>query len=126
MTNEEFYDAEIAPVLMGLAKKCQRRDMPLICAVQYDKESDGVGFTETHSGDEKMCFVQVLVHWAARARGNVDKVFLTVDRHAQKHGHSSIYLQLVGNKNIQYSGSEFAAIAVTTHPQPPKGGTPYA
>jgi len=37
-------------------------------------------------------------------------------RHAEKHGHSSVYLQLLGNKNVKYDGSEMAAFTITQKP----------
>lgn len=116
MTNEEFYDREVAPVLLGLAKQCQQRGMSFLASVEYDPENGGRGRTDFQMPDEggKLSSAQRIVHWAARANGNIDSFFIACDRHGKEHGHSSIYLQMAGNKNIKYSGSECAAITVMT------------
>ena len=116
MTNEEFYDAEIAPALLKLAQACQERDMAFLASVEYDPLTMGIGRTEFQPPDEigKLSVAQRLTHWAARSQGNIDKLMFSVDRHAQKHGHSSVYLQLMGNKNVKYAGNEMVAITIMT------------
>lgn len=115
MNNEEIYDAEIAPELMRLAKRCEELGMSFVACVDFDPECGGIGKTEFQAADErgKLSAAQRLVHWAARCNGNIDRLFLTCDRHAQKHGHSSFYLSLCGNKNVRYSENEMAAITIT-------------
>lgn len=115
MTNEEIYDSEIAPELLRLAKRCESLGMSFIACVEYDPANGGIGRTDFQMPDEagKLSSAQRLTHWAARSNGNIDKLFLACDRHGKQHGHSSIYLQLAGNKNVKYSGHEMAAITVT-------------
>lgn len=119
MSNEEFYDQKIAPGLLRLAKQCKARGMSFVASVEYDPLNAGRGRTDVQQPDEaaKLSAAQRLVHWAARANGNIDALMFAVDRHAREHGHSSIYLSMAGNKNVQDTGNEFAAIMVAA----PKG-----
>lgn len=116
MTNEEFYDTEVAPALLAIAKKCEDRKMSFVACVEYDPENAGIGRTEVQQPDEggRLSAAQRLVHWAARAHGNIDKLFMACDRHGHEHGHSSMYLSQLGNKNVKYTGNEVAAITVMT------------
>lgn len=113
MTNEEIYDTEIAPALLKLCKRCQEVGMSFVACVEYDPTNHGYGRTEFQMPDEadKLSAAQRLVHWAARAEGNIDRLFMTCDRHGKEHGHSSVYLQLLGNKNVQ-CGNEAAAFTI--------------
>lgn len=122
MTNEEIYDAEIAPELLKLCKRCQELGMSFVACVEYDPPNMGIGRTEFQSPDEvgKLSAAQRLTHWAARSQGNIDKLFIACDRHGRKNGHSSVYLQLAGNHNVKYDGREMAAIAIIG----PKDTTP--
>lgn len=114
MTKEEIYDAEIAPELLKLMKRCQELEMAFVACVEYDPANQGYGRTEYQPPDEagKLSAAQRLVHWAARSEGNIDKLFMACDRHGKKHGHSSMYLRMAGNDNVKYTGNETAAITV--------------
>lgn len=114
MTNEEIYDAEIAPELLKLGKRCQELGMSFLACVEYDPINMGIGRTEFQMPDEvgKLSAAQRLTHWAARSQGNIDKLFIACERHGREHGHSSVYLQLIGNKNVKYDGRETAAITI--------------
>lgn len=114
MSNEEFYDKEIAPALKQLCDKCMEREMAFVACVEFDPENQGYGRTEYQPKDEagKLSSAQRLVHWAARSAGNIDKLFMACDKHGREHGHSSMYLSLIGNKNVKYTGHEMAAIAI--------------
>ena len=114
MTNEEFYDNEIAPKLMELAAQCQERGMAFIACVEYDPPSHGIGRTEYCPPDDsrKLSASQRLTHWSARSKGNVDALIMAIDKHAKEHGHSSVYLRMLGNDNVKYTGEEVYALAV--------------
>lgn len=116
MTKEEIYDSEIAPVLLKLVNRCQEVGMSFVACVEYDPANQGYGRTEFQMPDEggKLSAAQRLVHWAARSEGNIDKLMMACDKHGREHGHSSMYLQLAGNKNVKYTGNEVAAIAIST------------
>lgn len=114
MTNEEIYDTEIAPELLRLGQRCQELGMSFIACVEYDAPNQGIGRTEYHGPIKGVSAAQLLVHWAARCNGNVDSLFMAIDRHAKEHGHSSVYLSMAGNKNVQCGRTEMAAIVITT------------
>lgn len=116
MSNEEIYDSEIAPKLLELCKRCQELGMSFVACVEYDAASAGIGRTEFQMPDKggQLSAAQRLVHWAARSQGNIDKLFIACDRHGREHGHSSVYLQLLGNKNVKSTGDEFASFTVVS------------
>ena len=120
MTNEEIYDAEIAPELLKLCSRCKDLGMSFVACVEFDAPNHGIGRTEFMMPDEvgKLSAAQRLTHWAARSAGNIDKLFMACDWHGQQHGHSSIYLQMAGNKNVKFNGTESAAFAITTPKNP--------
>lgn len=92
MTNEEFYDAEIAPALMKLAEACRQRQMSFTAAVEYGP--DQVGETAWVEGDASFKFK--LAAWSTRCAGNVDGLMIAVQRYANEHGHSSLVLKTMG------------------------------
>jgi hypothetical protein len=114
MTSEEIYDAEIAPELLKLCKRCQELGMSFLASVEYNASDSDRGTTEFQMPIGQISVAQLLVHWASRCSGNIDQLMLTVNRYAEKHGHSSIFLQLAGNDNVKFSGHEFAAITVAS------------
>ena len=117
MTPEEIYDAEIAPALLKLCQRCQELKMSFVASVEWDALNSGRGRTEFQmpdSGADSISAAQRLVHWAARSEGNIDRLFMACDKHGREHGHSSIYLQMAGNKNVKFSGNETAAFAIVS------------
>ncbi len=100
MTKEETYDAEIAPDLMRLAKRCQELGFCMAASVEW--EPGETGRTEAHPPwgvDGLPSAKQRLVHYAARCNGNIDSFLMAVMRDADKRGHSSMYLKMLGCKN---------------------------
>lgn len=113
MTNEEIYDTEIAPELLKLCKRCEELNMAFVASVEFDAATAGRGTTEYRPATKptlEVSCAQMLVHWAARCNGNVDSLIFAIDKWAKEHGHSSVCLQMLGNKNLKYSENEFAAI----------------
>lgn len=108
MTNEEIYDAEIAPKLMEIGKRCQELGFSICVSVEY-----GLGDTgRTERLDPSHSAKQKLIHMAARCDGNIDKMLIWVLRDAEKNGHSSTYLQTLGCKNVKFTGNEVAALTI--------------
>lgn len=105
---EKIYDEEIAPQLLALARRCNALGISFLATVEY--RPDCIARTDFQTEDCGLA--QLLVHWAARCQGNVDRLFMTVDRYARKHGHSSVYLELAGNRNVRHGENEFAALAI--------------
>ena len=100
MTNEEIYDAEIAPALLKIMQRCQELGFPMVASVEW--EVGETGSTEfrpaTNGTGPRPSAKQLLVHYAARCHGNIDSMLMAVIRDAEKFGHSSMYLYLLGVK----------------------------
>lgn len=106
---EEFYDREIAPVLAELAKKCQEKNISFCASVEYDPEHMGRGKTEFQAATKPVLEVscaQILVHYAARCNGNVDALFMAIEKWAAEHGHNSIYLSSLENYRKSFGLAE--------------------
>lgn len=116
MTNEEFYDKEIAPKLLKLVAKCKERKMAFLASVEYNPAEHGIGqtiFTPPDAVDQ-LSATQRLIHWSARAKGNVDALIMACITHGKKHGHNSIYLNQLGAKSeVPYSGAVSCAMTIT-------------
>lgn len=92
MTNEEFYDTEIAPKLMELCKACNERGMSFLASVEYGPGETG----ETTQLAEGHGIKALVAYWGIKCHGNVDSFMLAAARHAHKAGHSSLYLSQAG------------------------------
>ena len=86
---EKYYDMTIAPALLELAKDAQDHDISLLAVCEYAPGETGrtAYLCKGHS------LVMSLTNAAAQCRGNVDSLWMWVQRYAMKHGHSSIFLQ---------------------------------
>lgn len=89
---EAFYDAEIAPALMGLARKCEDFGFSIVAKVEWQPGETGT--TASIRGDAG--FGLRLTHWAAASNGNVDSLIIACKKYGQEHGHESICLHLLG------------------------------
>lgn len=109
-TPEQIYDEEIAPALLKIGKRCEELGFSIAASVEWKWGETGqtIFLADGHSAK------QLLVHWAIKCHGNVDSLIMAIDRHSQKHGHSSICLKMLGNNNVKYSGNEMAALTVVT------------
>lgn len=92
MSNETFYDEEIAPKLLELAKKCEGRGISFLASVEFEPGE----VSRTESLQKTAGIGQKITHWAARCNGNVDILMIAIQRHAKEHGHSSAVLHLLG------------------------------
>lgn len=96
MTNEEIYDKEIAPALKKIADRCVELKFPFLASIEYDRGLEGgIGMTEYRPADRPSA-QQLLVHYASRCNGNVDSLIMAIIRDAEKHGHTSAYLRILG------------------------------
>lgn len=91
MTDEEFYDKEIAPELMRLSKLCVERGMPFVADVGFEGGKGSTRFVPEGCTDVTILFTW----WASRARGNADTLIWAIQRHAREHGHNSACLRLM-------------------------------
>jgi hypothetical protein len=100
MTPEQIYDAEIAPALLKIAQRCQELGFPFVACCEWEKAEGQRGHTEfcpaTTDIQTRPTSGQLLVHYAARSKGNIDALLMGVMKDSRKYGHSSIYLYQLG------------------------------
>lgn len=91
---ELFYDSEIAPLLMELSRLCEARGMGFVASVEFTPG----GNATTANGPAQESINGLLVLWASRAAGNLDKLALSAARHVKESGlpHNSVVLQALG------------------------------
>jgi len=99
MNKEEFYDTEIAPGLLKLAKLCTANDMDIgfVATVEYNDEGC-IASTSALSPSNSMPirFMHKLSQCIQDGQLNVDAFIMSLMNHAEKHGHSSIILSQLG------------------------------
>lgn len=79
---EGWYDAEIAPALRELAKKCHERGMSFVAAVEYEPNKRGGTYYLTEDAGLEMRMLQL----CALTAPNVDAYVLNLKRHANRNG----------------------------------------
>lgn len=80
--NEQWYDAEIAPVLADLGDKCRERGMAFIAVVEYAQNERGA----TYSLPEGSGLEMHMIHLCSRSAPNVDSYIINLKRFAKRHG----------------------------------------
>jgi len=92
--HEDFYDAEIAPLLLQAAKLAEGRGIPLVATVEY--APGDFGTTATLPADHSHAMAMNLM--AARAKGNIDALAMGLAKRVRDAGcgHGSIVLQHLG------------------------------
>jgi hypothetical protein len=53
VTDEQFYDTQIAPVLLKLAKKCQARNLPFFAVVEFTREESDIARAREEGDDNE-------------------------------------------------------------------------
>ena len=81
MTNEEFYDAEIAPVLLELSKKLEDRGMPFLAAVEYEKGERGI----TKIIPEDAGLAMIMLGHCAKTAENIDGYVLGLIKYCREN-----------------------------------------
>jgi hypothetical protein len=89
---ETFYDEQIAPVLLDLAKKCQDNGLSIAAMVEWDPGE--TGRTAALAGNSG--FGIRMVEMAMRCHGNVDSLIMGLMKYGTEHGHNSASLHLLG------------------------------
>lgn len=94
MTDEEFYDAEIAPLLLKAGQLAQDRGLGLVATVEY--APDHFGTTATLPADHSYAMAMNLM--SMRAKGNFDAMAFGLARRVRDdgNGHSSMVLLQIG------------------------------
>lgn len=97
MTDEEFYDTEVAPVLMDLARKHQERGLGFLALAQWDK-SGKVSRTATLpvGAPASLRWGLSLASASTDAGVNIDGFMIAVMKEARETGHSSMILKQLG------------------------------
>ena len=93
MTPEEreaFYDKEIAPALMAVAKKCEDAGLSIVATVEWAPEGAGSTFVLA----EGSSFAVRLVKLAAEVRGNVDGLIIALRKYDPTGG-GSVFLRVL-------------------------------
>lgn len=76
---EAWYDAEIAPALAALAKRCHERGMAFVAVVEY-QPGDRAG---TYYMTEDAGLAMTMLHLCARTTPNVDAYIMNLRRHCE-------------------------------------------
>lgn len=79
---EAWYDAEIAPALSELAKRCHERGMAFVAVVEY-QPGDHAG---TYMVGEDACLALQMVSLCSRTAPNVDAYVMNLSRHCKANG----------------------------------------
>ena len=89
---EKFYDDEVAPVLLDLARKCHANGISFVADVEWEPGESGTTtlLAEPHSFSIEMSAI------CARANNNADAMIMHMMRYARERGHSSICLGQLG------------------------------
>ena len=77
--DEAWYDAEIAPALAALAKRCHERGMSFIAAVEYQPGDRGATYYLTEDAGTAMR----MLHLCAQTVPNVDSYIINLKRWAK-------------------------------------------
>lgn len=80
--SEQWYDAEIAPALMKLAKRCEDRGVAFVAAVEYAPGERGTTAVMPQDAGLEMVMIRHCVHTAP----NIDGYVLGLARYARDHG----------------------------------------
>ncbi|WP_312595752.1 hypothetical protein [Brevundimonas sp.] len=94
MTDEEFYDSEIAPLLLKASELSQARGFGFVATVEYAPDSFGTTATLPANHSHAMAINLM----AARSMGNFDAVAFGLSKRITQSGcgHSSMVLKLMG------------------------------
>lgn len=81
-TNEQWYDEEIAPILLEISKRCEGRGVSLLAVVEY--EHGHRGRTATMAGDAGL--EMRMLDFCARSGTNVDSYTVALIRYCRERG----------------------------------------
>lgn len=99
---EHFYDAEIAPVLLALARRCREQGLSFVACVGWGGMDTGA----TVSMEEIAAPTLRMVRYAALCRNNVDVLINALVQDGARLGHSSIFLERLGVPPVVPGGEQ--------------------
>lgn len=80
--DEAWYDAEIAPALAELAKRCHERGMAFVAAVEYQPGDHAT----TYMMGDGACLQMQMVRLCSQTAPNVDSYIMNLARHCKAKG----------------------------------------
>lgn len=80
--SEQWYDEEIAPVLLELSKKCEARNVSFMAVVEYEHGERGRTATIAEDAGLEMRMLDL----CARSAPNVDQYVINLIRYCREHG----------------------------------------
>lgn len=86
--SERYYDDVLAPKLAGMARDACAHGLSFLAVVEWEPGDYG----RTMMRVEESSFAFRLVDMAVHVQGNVDALWLAIQKHAMTHGHSSMFL----------------------------------
>lgn len=96
MTDEEFYDVEVAPVLLDLARRCQDRGLGFLALAQWSDTQFSRTVTLPKGGLAILRYTNALASAASPQGINIDGFMLALMTVAREKGHSSAILAQLG------------------------------
>jgi hypothetical protein len=88
---EAFYDAEIAPALAALSKKCTDAGMSLVAQVEWAPTEAGSTFGIVPGSS----FAIRLVKLACEVRGNIDSMFIALRKSDTPGLDQSLFMRII-------------------------------
>ena len=89
---ETFYDTDVAPAILAIARQCEERGLSFLTIIVWDPGE----FGRTVSLCEGSGISIRLAYMVARAKGNVDAIIIALMKYGSEHGHNSICLSQLG------------------------------
>lgn len=92
MSNESYFDDQIAPRLAALAKECHQNGVSFLAVCEWAPGE--IGRT---SAFQPECGIGLqIAEKAAHTNGNIDQFMTSIMRHAEHYGHNSFVLEQLG------------------------------
>lgn len=88
---ENFYDREIAPALLKLARKCEDHGLSMVAVTEWEPGETGRTVCLSEASGVGIRIVEL----SAKATGNVDALILALMKYGRDHGHNSVCLKLL-------------------------------
>jgi len=89
---EKYYNDVVGPKLLELAKECEEHGLSILVVCEWgpNQHERTLGL-QAGSG-----FGIRLANSAAQSNGNVDSLWVAIQRHARENGHNSVFLEQQG------------------------------
>jgi len=89
---ERWYDKHVAPKLREIAKEAHDHGLSFLAVVEWEPGETG----RTAYMQENTGLAIKMANVAAQTKGNVDSLWMWVQRYAREHGHRSLFLHIQG------------------------------